>query len=358
MSTQRNPINTNTIIDLGETLEIIKPRFGFVAESGLFEENGIVSNAHIYKVLEQQDTKMTMLTSYAERDAVAVERAAEKYVTLAGVSNKITGGVKVEDLIGQVTGVFSMENEKVQEAQIKELTRMANAGAANYEYILVGATQGVIRDPKNGNVVHNQYTATGTTRTGFTIDASEGSDIFSELTRLRNTLSDLNGYNGEVDVIEVILGETAFNAVVNHPSFSTLAQLAFSGLGQQTMNNPLLNGGTGLVNQTQYGRSRSFEWDGIVFRTYPRKFTRWNSAQADAVETNKGWTIVRGISDLYHVLFTPSPYFSTYDRAGQKWYAHTKGVVDDTHIDMTIEQHLIPFMKRPEMSLDITVTTA
>ena len=29
----------------------------------------------------------------------------------------------------------------------------------------------------------------------------------------------------------------------------------------------------------------------------------------------------------------------------------------DTHIDMTLETHPILFMKRPEMAIDITVTT-
>jgi hypothetical protein len=358
MATQRNPINPNTTIDLGEALEVIQPQYGYIANSGLFNEQGIVALTHMYKIVDQGQTKMTKLTSRTERDAMAVEKPVEKYVTMAGVTNKITGGVHVEDLIGQVTGVFSLENESVQDAQLAELTRMANVGAANYEYLLLTSTQGQTRDPYNGALAIDQYANTGTTRTTFTIDASATADIFTELTRLRNTLATLNGYNGNISEIEVVLGETAFNAIVNHPSFSTLAQLAFTGLGQQAMNNPLLNGGTGLQTRGQYGWSREFRWENIVFRTYPQQFYRWNGEAVSAIAADKGWTIVRGVAGLYNVKFTPAPYFSKYNEAGQKWFARSTGIVDDTHIDMTLEQHVIPFMSRPEMSLDITVTTA
>ena len=45
MTTQRNPINPNTIIDLGSALEIIQPQYGRIADSGLFNEQGITAKA-------------------------------------------------------------------------------------------------------------------------------------------------------------------------------------------------------------------------------------------------------------------------------------------------------------------------
>ena len=86
------------------------------------------------------------------------------------------------------------------------------------------------------------------------------------------------------------------------------------------------------------------------------KFYRWNGEAVDAVGDLKGWTIVHGVSDLYVAKYTPAPYFNTYNVAGRKWTARSTGIVDDTHIDMTLESHPILFMKRPEMAIDITVT--
>ena len=45
-------------------------------------------------------------------------------------------------------------------------------------------------------------------------------------------------------------------------------------------------------------------------------------------------------------------------QAGQKWLARSTDIMYDTRADITLESHLIPFMSRPEMSVDVTITTA
>ena len=56
--------------------------------------------------------------------------------------------------------------------------------------------------------------------------------------------------------------------------------------------------------------------------------------------------------------YTPAPYVSRYAQAGQKWLARSTDIMYDTRADITLESHLIPFMSRPEMSVDVTITTA
>ena len=41
MAQARNPINPNTTIDLGLTLEKLTPSYGYIDNSGLFDEQGI-----------------------------------------------------------------------------------------------------------------------------------------------------------------------------------------------------------------------------------------------------------------------------------------------------------------------------
>ena len=357
MPTIRNPINQNTYIDLTSSLENIAFSYGRIADSGLFSEQGIASSATMFKVMEQKDTKMTKLTSRTERDAMAVDKGKEKLITMAGITIKETGGVHVEDLMGITNELFSEESESWQDATLKELTRLGNVGAANMEYLYTTASQGKVRDPYDGDVAMDLYTMTGTTATTFTLNAAPTSNIFSEMNRLANQVSELNGSNGNVSSIEVVLGETAFDAIVSHPDFSALATLAFTGMGQAAMMNPLINGTAGLRERTQYGYRREFAWNNFLFVTYPQKFRRWNGTVVDAVAANKGWTIVHGVSGLYEVKFCPAPYASQLRGVGQKWLARTTGIVDDTHSDITLESHLIPYMKRPEMAIDITVTT-
>ena len=356
MATIRNPVNQNTVIDLSPALEVIKPKYGQYAESGLFTEQGIVANTHMYKVVDNGNTKMTELTSRVGREAMALDKGRDKLVTMGSITLKEVGSVHVEDLIGVSNGLFSLDSPTYQEETVRVLTRLANVGAANKEYLLTTATQGKVLDPRDGSVAIDQYANTGTAQATATITAAPTADIKASIAKLANQISELNGYNGNVGTIEVVLGETAFNAIVNHPDFAALYQLAFTGLGQQALQQPLLNGSMGINQRTQYGYRREFRWDNFLFVTYPQKFRRWDNTMVNVVAANKGWTIVHGVTGLYQVKYCPAPYVSTFNQAGTKWLARSTGIVDDTHTDITLETHLIPFMQRPEMAIDITVT--
>lgn len=360
MVTRVNPINQNTFIDLGDAVVELNPTYGMIDASGLFSEQGIASATHAYKILEQKNTKMTKLTSRTERDAVAVEKEKYKYVTMAGITIKETGGVHVEDLIG-VTGYngFDFESETFQSEMAKELDRLTKVGAANMEYLLLTTTQGKTKDPYDGSVAIDGFANTGTTQSTFTIDArSTNQNIRADLQALANKAAELNGYNGNIEMVDLVVEDSDFNAIVGHPEFATLYQLAFSGMGTALLNNPVLNGQAVKPQLTQYGFQKTFVIDNVRLITYPQKFYRWNGDVAEATIKGKAWTIVRGVTGLYQVKYTPAPYVSRYNQVGQKWFARSTGIVDDTHADITLESHLIPFMSRPEMALDVTVTTA
>lgn len=357
MATIRNPINQNTIIDLSPALENIPFAYGHIANSGLFTEQGITARSHMYQVKDTPQAKMTKLTSRVERDAMAVEKTKNKLITMGAITIKETGGVHVEDLIGVSSGVFNEDSTSFQQATIEELTRLANVGAANFEYLLTTASQGRVLDPLDGSTAMDNFLNVGTTQTAVTINANPANSITDSLNALVNQISTLNGYNGNMGTIEVILGEQAFNDIVNHPDFAAMYQLSFTGLGNAALQQPLINGTMGRNQRSQYGYRRTFQWDNLLFTTYPQQFQRWNGESVSVIETNKGWTIV-DVAGLYEVKYAPAPYVSMFQTEGQRWTARSTGIINDTHTDMTLESHLIPYMKRPEMALDITVTTA
>lgn len=356
MATQRNPVNTTKYIDLSETLVNLTPAYGYFAEGGLFDEQGINQNFHGYQIEDQEKPVMTKLTSRTERDAVALTRARKKMVTMAGITSKITGGVHVEDLINQTNGFVTLESDTLQDAMGKEMRRMYNTGSANFEYLVATATQGRVRDPEDGSVAIDQFANTGITQTQVTIDLAPASDLNGQLTTLANQMAVSNGYNGSVNMIEIVLGDEAFTALVNHPDISTAYQLAYQGTGAQALAQPFFVGTQNRVERTQYGFRRQFMWENFVFTTYPQVFNRMDGTTTNLVEALKGWTVLRDIADLYQVKYTPSPYFSQFSNNGQRWYARTTGIVDDTHVDMTLETHNIPFVQRPEVVYDVTFT--
>jgi hypothetical protein len=357
MATIRNPINQNTIIDLSPVLENIPFQYGQYADSGLFNEKGITATSHMYRVKDVGTTKMTKLTSRVERNAMAIEKQKEKLITMGAITIKETGGVHVEDLIGVSSGIFDEDSTSFQEATVEELTRLTQTGAANYEYLITTATQGRVLDPLNGSVAIDNFLNTGTTQTAFTIDANPANSITESLNALVNQISSLNGYNGNVGMIEVVVGEQAFSDIVGHPDFAAMYQLSFTGLGNAALQQPMINGTIGRKERTAYGHRRTFVWDNLMFVTYPQKFQRWDGESVSIIGTNKGWTIVE-VAGLYEVRYAPAPYVSSFKNEGVRWTARSTGIINDTHTDMSLECHMIPYMKRPEMSIDITVVTA
>lgn len=68
---------------------------------------------------------------------------------------------------------------------VKELTALANVGAANMEYLLLTTTQGKTLDPYDGSVAIDSFANTGTVRPTHTIDArASNTNIRSEFTSL------------------------------------------------------------------------------------------------------------------------------------------------------------------------------
>lgn len=358
MATIKNPFNKFANIDLLPTLNSLVPAYGLLSESNLFKETGVKTNQAMFGIVESDNPRMTKLTSRTERDAVKVSGKREKQVTVGGSTIKLTGGLHVEDLMNRInTGSDEAVEESVREVLAERTKLTYDSFSQSFEYMLLTASQGRMRDPNDGTVVTDMFTATGTTQSTATVDASAGSTtLLSDLNAIRNQLSALNGGQGVVGQIELWVADDVMSAISTHPDFIQVAQLAYQGRGAEAMGNPLFTGFGGNYVQGKYGYYREFRFENFVFRTYPQAFTAMNGSVLQAIANGKGWTVVRGAADVYNVLYAPAPYISQLGGVGSKIHARTTGIVDDTHLDFTIESHLNPFMKRPELALDITFT--
>ena len=358
MSKQQNPITLGkTGLDLLPTIQTFTPAYGRIADSGLFKGVALNTDVAMWKIEQQENARMTKLTSYHERDATRVGAVKEKWVTVGALSLKKTGSVKVEDLRNRYFGgAFDLTATSVQDKIIERTRAMYNTYSQEKEWLLLTTSQGKTKD-LSGNIITDLFAETGTTQSTLTIDASPSSTtLISGLQTLSNMISNLNGWYGVVGGIEVVVAEDVFNAIETHPEFVTAAQLAFTGMGSAAMNNPLFLGQASTPEYTRYGNYRVLRWQNLVITTYPQTFRTLNDQNLTAVPNGKGWTIARGVDECYELGFVPAPYFSTIGREGQEIYARSTGVVDDTHIDITIESHLMPMMKRPELSIDLTFT--
>lgn len=359
MATIRNPINRSQVIDLLPTIENLVPAFGVIADSGLFTETPVKTNFAMYEIEEGSNMPMTKLTSRTERDSVRVGGAKSKHVVFGGKTIKIDDGVHVEDLQNVLTVFDIDQDQSLQQAIAKKTANMYNSWSQSYEYMLLTASQGRMRDPKDGAVAIDQFANTGTVQSTHTVDLRlTSTSVISDLNALRNKINKLNGFHGSIREIELVVADNVFDRIITHPELVTLYSAAFNTRGMEAVNNPIINGSADRPTLSRYGWRREFRWENILIVTYPQEFTHMNLSTSKAVADGKGWTIVRGATDSYEVLFAPAPYFSQLNGVGQKLYARSTGIVEDTHIDMTLESHLTPYLKRPELAVDVTFTLA
>ena len=354
---KRNPINLNTQIDILSTIKELTPAYGLFSDSGLFKEVKLTSKTFAYDIERAVGSKMTRLTSRTERDSVRTGKTDYKTVALGTRSIKVDQGVHIEDLEGRVTGGIDLENlsDTVLEELAKKVQIANDSLAQSFEYMLVTGSQGQVRDPKDGTVAIDMFAETGTQRPTAVIDLTAGSTtVKSGLNALRNQVSLLNFGHGSVREIELWVAGDVFDALSTSVELETFYLSALNG-NVAALTNPIINGSVNKYVQGKYGFYREFRWENFVFRTYPTVFHTMTGGTLNAVEDGKGWTVVRGTTDSYELGLAPAPYLSQFGKQGQKIFAKFEDV-NDVSIDFTLESHIAPVLKRPELAVEVTFT--
>lgn len=363
MAVKQSTYDPKTLITIDDSvLEAIPLRYGIIAESGLFNKTGIVTDSFGFNYKEQTQSAMTGTKSRLSREADRVDEGKDKKAWLSGVSFKLEGAVQYEDIANRVKDWDSLGVEAkamtVADVMAEKLPPIYNTMKQMNEYSLLTAAQGNMLDPYDDSSAIDMFDALNQTRVALTIDLTDTADVLGQIQALANQITEAQTYGSGYDSIEVKMGEAAFTKLVRHPDIIALYEAAYTGRGDEYLNNPILNGRVNDINKSVFGNIRSIVLEGITFSTYPRKFTRWDRTMITPVADNKGFTIVRGVSGLYQTKFVPAPYLSTLGKQGQELYAWQTPIKDDTHFEFYLESHPIHFMAQPTLSFDITFTLA
>lgn len=363
MAVVQNKIDPKALITIDDSvLAAIPLQYGIIAESGLFTKQGIVTEDFGFKYKEQSKSAMTGTTSRLGREAHRVDEGKDKRASLSGTSFKLEGAVMYEDIATRVKDWGALDtvarNYTVADIMGEKLPPIYNTMKQMNEYSLLTAAQGNMLDPRDNSSVIDMYDVLGQTRETLTIDLTDTADVISQIQALNNKITELQTYGSGFSGIEVKMGEAAFTKLSRHPQVIALYEAAYTGRGDEYLNNPILNGRVNDINRSVFGNIRSLVLEGITFTTYPRKFTKWDRTSITPVADNKGFTIVRGVTGLYQSKFVSAPYLSYIGQQGQELYAWQTPVKDDTHFEFYLESHPIHFMAQPTLSLDITFTLA
>lgn len=358
---QNIDFDPSTLVTIDDSiLNSIPKRYGRIAESGLFTEEGIVTDTYGFRYNDEDVSVMTGTKSRLGREADRVNTGKQKRAYLSGITFKQEGAIMYEDIANRVRDWASLtveaRNYTVADLMAEKLPPIRQSMEQMEEYSLLSTLQGRTLDPYDNSVEIDMFANLGKTRTTLTFDLTATADVLGQITALVNQLMTAQTYGSGFTGVEVMIGEAAFSALVAHPQIVAMYEAAYTGTGSEYINNPFINGRVNELNRSVFGFVRSVTIHGVTFSTYPQKFTKWDRTAITPIADNKGFTVLRGVDGLYQAKYVPAPYLDYIGTQGQKLYAWQTPVKDRTHFEFYLEKHAIYFMSQPELSLDITFT--
>lgn len=352
-----NPVDLYTRVDLTDAIAAVDPQYGFLLNSNLFDARGQTSEAVLYDVTGVRKQTMIGLTSRTERERVMQGRRRKRHTSLVIPYMSTIAEVTRDDLQDIVRSWNDVSQETLNEAFEEKLTESRANIELSHEYMILSAVQGITRDPLDGSEVVNMFDVHGVTQSEVNWDFTDVN--FSPITAinaLRNKLTADNTLSSTVGVIEVMLGVDAFNALVTHSELAERYVSAFAGRGVEAL---LASTVYDFDTRTAYGITNVFEWNGIRFMTYPTSFRLEDGTEADPlIENNKGYTICRGVRNLYKGAYAPDNRLTSLGTTGQAMTAWRTPLIDETYFNVIVESAPLYYMTAPELAVKINFILA
>lgn len=363
MATIVNPLDQSGLIDITGSITTVRYPYGAFTKTGLFTPEYVTSHQIIVQLDDKGLGKMTGFTSLRERDAMRTTKQKRKFTALTIPALKIVEEVTWEDF-ANIVADWSALTPEAREATLNEVIldrfeRMDEAMTQNKEYMAVTAAQGAMRDPADGSIWVDMNAVLGTTRLTATLDLTDPNlDLLSWAVNLKAQLQRASKVGAVIPVVDIFVDSVDIQAIQQHPSIAALRANLLTGLGVQgvTASYDILYS---AQNLTAHGISEVFDLkNGVRFVTYPAQFTRYDGTVVDVTPVGKGFTVLRGMRDLYRVAFAPAPYLSKLGQRGQEDFVWQTPVKLDQQLEVGHESYPVYYMTQPELSMDITIVKA
>ena len=318
-----------SVIELTRALENIPFKPATLSGSGLFGERGVRTRT---VVIESRDGTLSLIP-FSERGSNYDQQQPESRQVRAFVCRPF----KKQDVLwaSEIQGIREFGSESVtQQAQVEVARRMRRLRAdaeATFEYHLLNAIQGVVKDPRDGGVVinfANEFGITPAAEVDFDLDnASPGSGVLRKKCQalIESVEESLGG---------LVMGPVNLRAECGSAFFADL--VAHKEIRETYLNTAAASELRGrVVDEVNFG--------GITFR-------RYGGNSNIGVPTDKAFFYPQGIEGLFEIYFAPADTFETVNTLGLPLYARM--IPDrerDEWVRLEIESNPLPICTRPQV---------
>ena len=318
-----------SVVELTRALENIPYKPATLSGSDLFAERGVRTRT---VVIESRDGTLSLIP-FSERGSGYDQQSPENRQVRAFVCRQF----KKQDVLwaSEIQGIREFGTESVtsqaQAEVARRMRRLRSDAEATFEYHLLNAIQGVVKDPRDGSEVinfSNEFGITPAAEIDFDLDnQSPASGVLRKKCQalIESVEESLGG---------LAVGPVQLRAECGSAFFADL--VAHKEIRETYLNTAAASELRGrVVDEVMFG--------GITFRRYGGNSTI-------GVPTDKAFFYPQGIEGLFEIYFAPADTFETVNTLGLPLYARM--IPDrerDEWVRLEIESNPLPICTRPQV---------
>ncbi|MCL7407315.1 major capsid protein [Paradonghicola geojensis] len=318
-----------SVVELTRALENIPFKPATLSGSDLFAERGVRTRT---VVIESRDGTLSLIP-FSERGSGYDQQSPESRQVRAFVCRQF----KKQDVLwaSEIQGIREFGTESVtsqaQAEVARRMRRLRSDAEATFEYHLLNAIQGVVKDPRDGSEVinfSNEFGITPAAEIDFDLDnQSPASGVLRKKCQalIESVEESLGG---------LAVGPVQLRAECGSAFFADL--IAHKEIRETYLNTAAASELRGrVVDEVMFG--------GITFRRYGGNSTI-------GVPTDKAFFYPQGIEGLFEIYFAPADTFETVNTLGLPLYARM--IPDrerDEWVRLEIESNPLPICTRPQV---------
>lgn len=365
MSVTRQLANGQKLTEWTEEVNNIANQYGVLNGSNLFTGKSTSQTSIVF----DKTTNQIVLLPQSRRNAGPATKGMDRKVetfSLALPYFLYQDYITPQDIQGLRAPGTPDGKESFASVLADKIEDLRLTGDQTREFMKIQAIKGITSDAE-GAVIADMFDELGLTAADYQVDFDLGnaaSEIDTHIANLKRGVAKNALSGGRIGTIEVMVTPEFFDALVNHPKIRE-AYLHYS----VTNNNSDVVRGN-QQSFTEWGVVDKFEHKGVLFYSYDARFNVDNGdgtiAELRGVgsgagyrdsSTKEGFTIVRGMRNLYNGVFGPANTLSGANTAGAEMMVRQYTDPKEKFHEMELEMANLYYMTRPQLSWRVFSST-
>lgn len=357
--------NGQKLTDWTEEVNDIANQYGLVNGTDLFSGSGTSQTSIVF----DKSTNQIMLLPQSKRNAGPAVKGQDRKVetfSLALPYFLYQDYITPQDIQGHRAPGTPDSEESLASVRATKLEDLRYTADQTREFMKLQALKGITTDGY-GNDIANMFTTLGLTASNYQIDfdlGTAGTDVDGKISQLKRAIAKGAKSGGRIGRIEIMVTPEFFDALVSHPNIRE-AYLHYS------VNNARSDVvRANLASFETWGVVDTFEHKGILFYSYDAEFVKddgdgttttlrgiGGNAGGRDTSTKEGFTIVRGMRNLYKGVYGPANTLTGANQVGSEIMVYEYRDPKDKFHEFELEMADLYYMSRPQLSYRVYSST-